>query len=201
MGPPRGLLSLQSWVETPTTFGGSSSRGFVSINLHRCGLRCRGSHPIASSNTSEPQPERGRPVAGSNRENARATPFAEFDVFNLESGPLNERFDLVICSEVIEHLADWRPGVRHLASMVKDGGHLLLTCPTGRIHETESQFGHVEHPRPDELLSTADEVGLVPVRFQNWGFPAYRGLKWVTNLRSEWAMNRSPLVAIQSASG
>lgn len=122
--------------------------------------------------------------------NRSAMPFAEFAVVDLaEPQTLEDVYDLVICSEVIEHLDNWRVGVRHLASMVRDGGHLLITCPTGRIYETERTFGHVEHPKPSDLISSATDHGLSLVRFQNWGFPMYRALKALTNINSECALD------------
>ncbi len=121
--------------------------------------------------------------------NRRTLSFAEFDFLDLEKGYLNQTFDLVICSEVIEHLNDWRVGVGHLAAMVRPGGHLIVTCPTGVIHKTEEAWGHVEHPKPEELASVARENGLDPLTLTNWGFPSYRLLKTLTNIDPERAID------------
>lgn len=44
---------------------------------------------------------------------------------NLPSG----HFDLVLCTEVIEHIADSRAALRHIARVLKPNGFLLLSTP------------------------------------------------------------------------
>lgn len=121
--------------------------------------------------------------------NRKAMAFCDFDVFDLEKDQLAEQYDLVVCSEVIEHLGDWRSGVSSLAEMVAPGGFLLITTPTGRIYPTERAFGHVEHPSVGELIEVASSSELAPVDVFNWGYPSYALLKKLTNLRPEWAMS------------
>ena len=115
-------------------------------------------------------------------------PGRRFEVLDLAQGALSETFDLVVCSEVIEHLEDQAGALERLASMVAPGGTLLLTCPTGKLHETERHMGHVHHPTLDELRALADPHGLEFVSATNWGWPLYRALKWATNLDAERAM-------------
>ena len=38
-----------------------------------------------------------------------------------------ERFDVVICAEMLEHAEDWRSVVENMKSVLKEGGLLLLT--------------------------------------------------------------------------
>jgi len=50
-------------------------------------------------------------------------------------------YDLVICSEVLEHVADWRQSFRNLADSTKPGGRLLLTVPfIYQLHEQPYDF-------------------------------------------------------------
>jgi SAM-dependent methyltransferase len=52
---------------------------------------------------------------------------------NLESLPLaNDAFDLVLCTQVIEHLLDVEAGVRELARVLRPGGTLILTTDNRR---------------------------------------------------------------------
>jgi len=78
--------------------------------------------------------------------------------------------------------------MHHLAAMVRPGGHLIVTCPTGKLHATEKLFGHVSHPTPDALRSLVERNGLEVLSLHNWGFPLYNGLKYATNMSSEWAI-------------
>ncbi|WP_394821071.1 class I SAM-dependent methyltransferase [Pendulispora albinea] len=115
-------------------------------------------------------------------------PFASFHVLDLETAPLARTFDAVICTEVIEHIENQAAAMRNLAQMVAPGGHLIVTCPTGKVHATERHFGHVRHPRPQELAGLLEGAGLEVVSLQNWGFPFYVALKHLTNLNADWAL-------------
>ncbi len=120
--------------------------------------------------------------------NASRHPFARFFVLDVEQESLDDRFDLILCSEVIEHLEHQPEAIGNLARMVSPGGHLVLTCPTGRIHETERYFGHVTHPSRSGLRNLIVNAGLEIVSLENWGFPLYAALKYVTNVRPKWSL-------------
>jgi ubiquinone/menaquinone biosynthesis C-methylase UbiE len=122
-------------------------------------------------------------------QNRRRLPGMTFHLLDIERERLPEaRFDLVTCCEVIEHVGDRRAAFANLAAMVQDGGHLLLTCPTGKVYPTDAHFGHVTHPSVDEIAAFAAEQGLQPVALHNWGWPTLRLFKELTNLRPEWAV-------------
>lgn len=72
--------------------------------------------------------------------------------------------------------------------MVKPGGWLLLTCPTGTRYPTEVHFGHLHHPTPKFLEEQARCHRLQIQKLQNWGWPFYRMLKVATNLNPDWAL-------------
>ena len=120
--------------------------------------------------------------------NTQRIPDARFRVLDITTGRLDEQFDLVVCSEVIEHVADQPAAFRNLAAMVAAEGHLLITCPTGTIYPTEVHFGHVKHPRLEELIEMGRGNGLRPRISLNWGWPTYRALKFATNINSDWAI-------------
>jgi 2-polyprenyl-3-methyl-5-hydroxy-6-metoxy-1,4-benzoquinol methylase len=63
----------------------------------------------------------------------RRNPFsnARFMVHNLMEQPLSEKFDFVICSEVLEHLTDPEPLVRAISGVLEPGGLLIITVPNG----------------------------------------------------------------------
>jgi hypothetical protein len=78
----------------------------------------------------------------------------------------------------------------HLEAMLRPGGSLLVTCPTGRVFPTERHFGHTTHPDETELGALAERAGLRLVSVVNWGFPVYRLTKWLTNLNPELALRK-----------
>jgi len=122
------------------------------------------------------------------RHNAERYPFAHFETLNVEQASLDTQFDIVLCTEVIEHLQEQPRALAHLASMVSRGGHLVLTCPTGKIHQTERHFGHVVHPSPLRLRTMIEDAGLEVVSIESWGFPLYAVLKYATNLWPQWSI-------------
>ena len=92
--------------------------------------------------------------------NQRRLPGVEFFALDVQSAALPRTFDMVTCSEVIEHLDDAAAALRNLARMVAPGGHLLVTCPAGTMYATERHFGHVRHPKVGDLTAWADAAGL-----------------------------------------
>jgi 2-polyprenyl-3-methyl-5-hydroxy-6-metoxy-1,4-benzoquinol methylase len=132
-------------------------------------------------------------------ENAKKYPFAKFAALDIEHAALSAQFDLVTCCEVIEHLDKPEDAVNNLARQVSPGGHLVLTCPTGKVHATEKHWGHVAHPQTADLKRMFADAGLEIVSIENWGFPFYVGLKYATNVSAKWAVenfgtgNYSPL--------
>ena len=75
----------------------------------------------------------------------------DFYAVDIQKTALDRTFDLVLCSEVIEHLDDQPAALRNLSAMIRPGGRLVLTCPAGRMYATEKHFGHVRHPTREEL--------------------------------------------------
>ncbi len=69
-------------------------------------------------------------------------------ILNIETDPFpykDNTFDLVLCSEVIEHLPHSpTPALREMYRVTKKGGHMLLTTPNifGSLHMLFRLFGH-----------------------------------------------------------
>lgn len=120
--------------------------------------------------------------------NQRRFPEMRFFALDVEKAALEERFDCIVSCEVIEHLDDREAAFEHFAEMLRPGGHLVLTCPTGRVFPTEKHFGHTTHPTPGEIGERASRNGFAVKRLINWGFPTYYALKWATNVNPEWAL-------------
>ena len=89
------------------------------------------------------------------------------DVFHL---PFRDGcFDRVICSEVMEHVHDWRGAARELARVVKPEGKVAITIPTATSEQLylrlgddyfESPGGHIRIFSPRTLARGLLEVGL-----------------------------------------
>jgi SAM-dependent methyltransferase len=106
-------------------------------------------------------------------ENRQALPDCTFEVLDLtrETWPGGRRFDLVVCSEVLEHLHDWKAAVANLARMA--GKELLVTVPSGPIRAMDRMVGHVQHFEGPELCAALEEQGCLIQRVRYWGFPLH----------------------------
>ena len=65
----------------------------------------------------------------------------------MKAGAAKRRFDLVVASEILEHLEDPGAALRFLRSAIADGGRIFVNVP-------------INSPSPDHLtlFSTPDEV-------------------------------------------
>ena len=117
----------------------------------------------------------------------RALPSAEFFTLDIARECLHEAFDVVLCSEVIEHVSQQKEVIKNLSAMVRPAGHLIVTCPTGRMFATEVAFGHVRHPTARDLQTWGEAAGLETVQSYCWGWPTYSLLKYATNINPGFA--------------
>jgi SAM-dependent methyltransferase len=68
------------------------------------------------------------------------------------------QFDLVICTEVMEHILDWRRAVAGIKTVLRDGGTLLFTVPSRGFgyHEYPFDFWRFEVEDLREIFSDFD---------------------------------------------
>jgi 2-polyprenyl-3-methyl-5-hydroxy-6-metoxy-1,4-benzoquinol methylase len=64
-------------------------------------------------------------------------PILKADILNL---PITEKYDLVLCQQVLEHIPDAETAVLKLWELVAESGYLIITIPDGRL---DSFAGHI----------------------------------------------------------
>jgi SAM-dependent methyltransferase len=101
-------------------------------------------------------------------------PNGRFWVLDISQQPLNQKYDLVVCSEVLEHIPDDITTLRNLKQMT--GRYLLISAPQGRMRRFERKVGHVRNYAPGELVKKFEKNGFVIVSVLEWGFPFYSPL-------------------------
>jgi SAM-dependent methyltransferase len=115
-----------------------------------------------------------RAAAGGLRNRARELgSFGEMIRGNAFTLPFrNETFDKVICSEVMEHVHDYRAAARELARVTRPGGMIAVTIPTLTSENLylrtgddyfESLGGHIRIFRPRELSHGLAQAGLATI--------------------------------------
>jgi SAM-dependent methyltransferase len=120
--------------------------------------------------------------------NRAAFPAFVFHQLDISAAWLPEQFDLVVCSEVIEHVSDWQQALRHLRKMTRR--YLILTVPSGRVFPIDRRMGHHRHFALDELCQGLRQTGFEPERVWRWGFPFHTLYKHLINLSPASSMKR-----------
>lgn len=80
---------------------------------------------------------------------------------------LARSFDFIVCTEVLEHVANWPVAFANLAQLLKPGGRLLITCPHIWVpHEEPADFFR---PTNWALAHHADRAGLKALEITRLG--------------------------------
>ena len=112
---------------------------------------------------------------------------------------LQGRFDLVTCSEVVEHIPDDRLAVRRLASLLAPGGTLLITVPGGKMSRFDELIGHQRHYREATLRELAEHAELDVLELWAWGFPFQNLYRSAVRVASRWSLPKSDAPAAETA--
>jgi Methyltransferase domain len=109
--------------------------------------------------------------------NRSVLPDCEFRTLDLtrEVWPDARRFDLVVCSEVLEHLVDWRDGLANVVRMSRR--HVLITVPSGPIRAMDRKVGHIQHFDGPELVAAIEALGCHVDAAFTWGWPFHTAYK------------------------
>jgi ubiquinone/menaquinone biosynthesis C-methylase UbiE len=101
-------------------------------------------------------------------------PNGQFYVVDITETFLDDICDLVVCSEVLEHIPDDLVALQNLKKMT--GKYLLVSTPQGKMREFEKQVGHVRNYAPGELVKKIESSGFKILSVVEWGFPFYSPL-------------------------
>ncbi len=74
-----------------------------------------------------------------------------------------DSFDLVICTETLEHIRDWRAAVRNLKALCRQGGLLLVTAPSRGYPYHGAPFDYWRYEL-DDLRAIFDDCEVVAIQ-------------------------------------
>ncbi|MEX0895772.1 MAG: methyltransferase domain-containing protein [Patescibacteria group bacterium] len=120
-----------------------------------------------------------------------------------ELGVGSGSFDLVICSEIIEHIADQDEFLRRVASQLRPGGTLFLGTPStetvlykmGLLKQFDAEVGHLRRYSEAELQDVIEKHGVAVEQIRSVESPL-RNVLFIT--RAGWVIRfiRGPLIPV-----
>lgn len=113
--------------------------------------------------------------------NSATIPDIRFATVDLTKEPFPgvDKFDLVVTSEVLEHIDDWQLALRNL--LTYSNRYVLVTVPAGRRYTIDERIGHFKHYTIDEVAAVVESGGFRVVKARYWGFPFHTLYKWSIN--------------------
>ena len=113
-------------------------------------------------------------------------PKADFHIIDLSKESLGEKFDVVTCIDVLEHIADDRTALKNLLAMT--GKYMILSVPLGQLLKVEAErMGHVHGYSRREVQKKLQETGFSILKEIQWGFPFYNLHRRIVNRLPEQA--------------
>ena len=118
-----------------------------------------------------------KPVIEKLQKTDKSCDFFVADISKKSDDLPDKKFDLVICSEVVEHIDDFKTAIFNLCRMSKQ--YLLITVPTGKIYDIDKYLGHVWYPTQKDLSDRLNENAYKVLVARQWGFPFLTFYKWL----------------------
>ena len=93
-----------------------------------------------------------------------------------------EKYDVVICSEVIEHTRSYPVVLEWIKEHLAPDGLLVLTTQSGKIHASDEFTGHTQHFEIRQLTAVMEAMGFRVRLARLWGFPMFSLQKKLADL-------------------
>lgn len=113
----------------------------------------------------------------------RATKLVDF---NKDNQRFTEKFDAVVCSEVIEHLDNWENIFSILKMVTKKKGKVIITTQSGKIFPHHKVLGHLKHFEVIEIKKMMEKYGFKVIKAFNEGWPFMDLKNYILTYSSRW---------------
>jgi trans-aconitate methyltransferase len=166
-------------LDVKTCLEAGCAQPFLMLDLKAMGIKMTGcdiSVPVIEDNTKT---------------------YSDMDFFvtdlcsNMEMSRGRPEYDLVTCSEVLEHLPDYQKAIQNLCKLSKK--YIIVTVPSGKRYPTDEALGHLRHYEPDMLIKPFEDNGFKTVRVMKTGFPFYSLYKRLINIGGGVALSKKYL--------
>ncbi|MBK7863815.1 MAG: class I SAM-dependent methyltransferase [Archangiaceae bacterium] len=98
------------------------------------------------------------------------------------------QYDLITCSEVLEHIPEDALAVQRLGQLLKPGGTLIVTVPGGAKSKFDIHIGHQKHYPPRVAAQLMKQNGLSVLEALGWGFPFHSLYRTAVRVASRFAV-------------
>jgi len=93
----------------------------------------------------------------------------DFFIMDISRSKIDAKFDLVICSEVLEHIVDYKSALKNISEIcIKN---LILSTPCGPFGDHPGSM--IRYYPKKKLISYLNKVGFQVVKCKRWGFPFF----------------------------
>src|SRR6266542_269545 len=99
-------------------------------------------------------------------------------------------FDLVVCSEVLEHIPEDALAASNLRLLLRPNGVAIITVPGGKMSEFDKVIGHQRHYTPAFLESRLTGAALSVEKVLAWGFPFHSFYRTAVRVASRMTVAR-----------
>lgn len=101
-------------------------------------------------------------------------------VSDLDENNLDVTADVVVCSEVLEHVRDWETSLDKLINATRK--RLVITVPSGKLFEIDRKVGHYRHFTRAMVDQALKKYPNVKYKLFFWGMPFHTLYKHAINI-------------------
>lgn len=113
------------------------------------------------------------------QQNRREFPRYQFEALDIVGGHLSRKYDIVIATEMLEHVTDYRKALGHMAVMASK--YILITVPSCQVFPIDKAIGHYRHYKPQDVAEPLRQLGFRTIQCYRWGFPFFNLYKHAIN--------------------
>jgi hypothetical protein len=111
--------------------------------------------------------------------NRKEFPQYNFEVLDVVNEALPKKYDVVIASEVLEHVKDYHKSLKNMAEMASK--YIIVTVPSSQVFPIDKSIGHYRHYQPEDMTKPLEELGFTIRECYKWGFPFHNIYKHLIN--------------------
>lgn len=99
--------------------------------------------------------------------------------------PFENSPQIIVSSEVIEHIDDHKSYINNLYNSLEGGGRIILTTQSGKVYPTEKYVGHVKHWGTQEMFNLLQSSSFKDIKVWSMGYPFHNLSKKIANINPE----------------